>query len=541
MLPLHINHDFVNALPADSQTTNTPRQVTKVCYSFTQPYKPTQPELLSYSQDMLNEIGLTEADAQSEAFTLLFSGKELLDDMKPYAMRYAGHQFGNWAGQLGDGRAIALADIMTPQNQRQNLQLKGAGLTPYSRGGDGFAVLRSSIREFLCSEAMHFLGVPTTRALSLIKTGDKVMRDMFYDGRAAYEQGAIVCRVAPSFIRFGNFQIHAVMQEHNVLKQLADFTIRTHFSHLLESSDDEPSELAETAEIKKETYLAWLNEIISTTVDMIVHWQRVGFVHGVMNTDNMSIHGLTIDYGPYGWLDNYDPNWTPNTTDAQGKRYRFDNQPYIAHWNIVQFAQALFPLVEDVDALQEAVNQYPIQFKQKYLAMMRSKLGLKTEQDTDTALITDLESLLSAIETDMTLFYRTLAKWNFDQGRPTPDLPTTVFFNDVYYQAEQITEEYTEQFDHWMQAYAVRLGQEPYDFAQWQHAMNQVNPKFVLRNYLAQQAIEKAEQGDYSEIYRLQDIMRNPYGEQPEHEAYAQKRPEWARHKAGCSALSCSS
>ena len=316
--------------------------------------------------------------------------------MDPYATCYGGHQFGNWAGQLGDGRAINLGEVVNRRGEHWTLQLKGAGETPYSRTADGLAVLRSSVREFLCSEAMYHLGVPTTRALSLILTGEEVIRDMFYNGNPRPEPGAVVCRVAPSFTRFGNFQIFAARGEIDLLKKLVDYTIRTDFPHLGEPSLD--------------VYLKWFEEVCRRTAEMIVHWQRVGFVHGVMNTDNMSILGLTIDYGPYGWLENYDPNWTPNTTDAAERRYRFGNQPQIAFWNLGQLANAIYPLIEQVEPLQQAINAYKDTFERGWQTMVADKLGLNVyDPATDDELNTELLILLQLVETDMTIFYRKLA------------------------------------------------------------------------------------------------------------------------------------
>ena len=281
--------------------------------------------------------------------------------------------------------------MLTDSDGRQTLQLKGAGPTPYSRTADGLAVLRSSIREFLCSEAMHHLGVPTTRALSVALSGDKVMRDMFYDGRPALERGAVVCRVAPSFIRFGNFEIFAARGDIDNLRRLADYTIRTHFPELLDSAADP---------LPERVYVDWVAEVARTTADMIVHWQRVGFVHGVMNTDNMSIHGLTIDYGPYGWLEDYDPGWTPNTTDASRKRYRFGTQPQIASWNLERLANAIYPLVEEVEPLQEALNSYVTRFNEQWPQMMADKLGIVDfDPESDQSLIEGLLELLVRAET----------------------------------------------------------------------------------------------------------------------------------------------
>jgi uncharacterized protein YdiU (UPF0061 family) len=277
---LNINDTYIKALPADTAKENSIRQIFEAGYSFVKPRIPSKPRLIHVSGEMLEALGITEKEARSEEFLGLFSGSLIYPNTTPYAMAYAGHQFGSWAGQLGDGRAINLFEIKH-QNKLWAVQLKGAGLTPYSRQGDGLAVLRSSVREYLCSEAMHHLGVPTTRALSLALTGDKVLRDMLYDGHPEYEQGAVVTRVAPSFIRFGNFELFAARQDHKNLERLADYTINQFYPEL-----GKPS---------KEVYIAFFRAVMKKTLDMIIHWQRVGFVHGVMNTDNMSILGLTID------------------------------------------------------------------------------------------------------------------------------------------------------------------------------------------------------------------------------------------------------
>jgi len=282
----HLNFDnhFIKHLPEDKEVTNQRRQVENACYSRVVPTTVASPQLVAYSKEVAALFDLSEDDCQSDCFVEVFAGNQLADGMQPYAMCYGGHQFGHWAGQLGDGRAINLGEVVNQKGERWAMQLKGAGATPYSRTADGLAVLRSSLREFLCSEAMHHLGVPTTRALSLVTTGEQVVRDMFYDGNPKAELGAVVCRVAPSFIRFGSFEIHTARGNNELLRKLLDYTIATDFPHL--------------GEPNKEVYLAWFNEVCAKTAEMIVHWQRVGFVHGVMNTDNMSILGLTIDYGP---------------------------------------------------------------------------------------------------------------------------------------------------------------------------------------------------------------------------------------------------
>jgi len=427
------------------------------------------------------------------------------------------------------GGAINLGELVNEAGEHWTLQLKGAGMTPYSRSADGLAVMRSSIREFLCSEAMHHLGVPTTRALSLVTTGERVRRDMFYNGNPQMELGAIVCRVAPSFTRFGNFQIFASRNELDVLKQLVDYTICSDFPHL-----GEPS---------KEVYIAWFQEICRRTAEMIVEWMRVGFVHGVMNTDNMSILGLTIDYGPYGWLEDYDPTWTPNTTDAQFRRYRFGNQPQIAQWNLAQLGSALIPLIDDAEPFQEAVDYYGDQFVAGYQQMMASKLGLEAyEAESDEELIDELQQVLTLAETDMTIFFRRLADLSKEvTNDERSDDALLEPLMEAYYVPDQLTTEVKEKIGAWLRAYRVRLASESRSDAERKVEMNRVNPKYVLRNYMAQLAIDEADKGEHGLVWELLDLLRQPYDEQPEMEKYAAKRPDWARSRPGCSMLSCSS
>ncbi len=522
---LIFDNRFFRDLPGDPIPENSRRQVRGACYSRVTPRKVSSPQLLAFSPEVARLLGISIETCRSTDFTEIFVGNRLLAGMNPYAMCYGGHQFGNWAGQLGDGRAINLGEVDTGKNSHWTLQLKGAGPTPYSRSADGLAVLRSSLREFLCSEAMHHLGIPTTRALSLIATGEQVVRDMFYDGHPREEPGAVVCRVAQSFIRFGNFELPASRKEVNLLKQLVDFTIRTDYPHL-----GKPS----TA-----TYLQWFNEVCERTATLLVHWMRVGFVHGVMNTDNMSITGLTIDYGPYGWVENFDPNWTPNTTDSQGRRYCFKNQPHIGQWNLLQLANAIYPLINDTLPLQEALNLYTSSFQEKWNVMMTGKLGLKTFQpQIDDTLIHELLGILQSVETDMTIFFRNLAELSpvqeDDQSIPAPLM-------EAYYLPEQINREYTARLSNWLQKYRKRLREDKQTIEERTERMNQTNPKYILRNYLAQQAIDKAENGDTTMIEELQNLIRHPYDEQPEKNHFAQKRPEWARNRPGCSMLSCSS
>lgn len=530
---LIFDNRFVQELPSDSETKNFCRQVQDACYSKVLPTQVKSPALVAYSKEMAESLGLTEEDCQSEQFANVFVGNEQLSGMQPYAMRYGGHQFGNWAGQLGDGRAINLGEVVNDQMQRWTLQLKGSGLTPYSRRADGLAVLRSSVREFLCSEAMHHLGIPTTRALSLVLTGEQVVRDMFYDGNPQYEKGAVVCRVAPSFIRFGSFQIHTARGELDLLRQFVDYTIRTDFPHLLQGSQ----------QLSKDIYLRWFEEVCRTTAEMIVHWQRVGFVHGVMNTDNMSILGLTIDYGPYGWLDDYNPDWTPNTTDAGERRYRFGQQPEIALWNLVQLANAIYPLFDEVEPLQQALTVYNQTFKQDWQLMMAKKLGLKDfDPNSDDDLCKDLLTLLAEVETDMTLFFRKLALLDVDaEITELNDGQLLEPLLEAWYRQDAVSEDYWSRMANWLRQYVLRVKLEGTSQREKIERMNAMNPKYVLRNYLAQLAIDKADQGDFSMVNELLEVMRNPYGEQPGKEEFAKKRPDWARQKPGCSQLSCSS
>ncbi len=530
---LIIENQFVAQLPGDTQTAKRPREVLNACYSIVSPLTVPEPELVAYSRETAQLLGFSDAFCRSERFLQAFSGNRLLKGMIPYATCYGGHQFGTWAGQLGDGRAINLGEITHPLEGKQVLQLKGAGPTPYSRTADGLAVLRSSIREFLCSEAMFHLGIPTTRALSLILTGELVERDMFYDGHPRLEPGAVVCRVSPSFTRFGSFEIFAARNDISTLKTLADFTIQNDFKHLLSASSPGKAE-----------YIKWFDAICRLTAEMMVHWMRTGFVHGVMNTDNMSILGLTIDYGPYGWLEDYDPAWTPNTTDARTRRYCFANQPKIAQWNLAQLANAIYPLVEDAAPLQEAVNEFWIRFETDWTEMMLQKIGVSAqEKNRDAQLVSDLMALLPMVEIDYTLFFRHLARLDipaFEQNK----INIQAFeapLKPAFYQPEQRTPAFDDTFHRWLTQYASRVHDQGGSMDQRRKQMNRTNPKYILRNYLAQMAIEKAEQGDFSLVGELLDLVRHPYDEQPGKESYADKRPDWARTKPGCSMLSCSS
>ena len=525
-MKLKINNTFTDELPADAITANTRRQVTEACYSFVAPTETEAPQLLHYSKETADLLGISKEEAESEEFLKVFTGNALLPDTKPYAMCYGGHQFGHWAGQLGDGRAINLAEVEN-KGKRWAIQLKGAGATPYSRTADGLAVLRSSVREYLCSEAMFHLGVPTTRALSLSLSGDAVMRDMLYDGNAAYEKGAVVCRVSPSFLRFGSYEIFSARGDKETLKTVVDYTIKHFYPTLTQD---------------KQGYIDLFRAVSLKTLDMIIHWQRVGFVHGVMNTDNMSILGLTIDYGPYGWLEGYDKRWTPNTTDAEHKRYQFGKQSNIALWNLLKLANALYPLIEEAEPLEEILNEYKTLYAGKYLGMMKAKLGLELADEKDLKLIQHLEDNLQRTETDMTIFFRNLSQLN--KGLEMPEKDNLSFLDvvkDAFYQPEEIKGEVLFFWKDWFGLYLARLQKETASDAERKQKMNTINPKYVLRNYMSQVAIDAADKGDYSVVDELFTLLKNPYDEQVDSEKWFVKRPEWARTKVGCSMLSCSS
>ncbi|KAF8040049.1 hypothetical protein BT93_B2310 [Corymbia citriodora subsp. variegata] len=539
---LNWDHSFVRELPGDTRTDTFPREVLHACYTKVSPSAEVEnPQLVAWSELVAEALDLDLEEFQRPDFPLLFSGAAPLVGALPYAQCYGGHQFGTWAGQLGDGRAITLGEIVNSRSERWELQLKGAGKTPYSRFADGLAVLRSSIREFLCSEAMHSLGIPTTRALCLVTTGKLVTRDMFYDGNPKDEPGAIVCRVAPSFLRFGSYQLHALRgkEDLGIVRALADYAIRHHFPHIENMSRSESLSFSTgnddqtVVDLTSNKYAAWAVDIAERTASLIARWQGVGFTHGVLNTDNMSILGLTIDYGPFGFLDAFDPSYTPNTTDLPGRRYCFANQPDIGLWNIAQFVATLSSaeLINDKEA-NYAMERYGTKFMDEYQGIMTRKLGLPKY---NKQLISKLLSNMAVDKVDYTNFFRALSNIKANLSIPEDELlvPLKAVLLDI-------GKERKEAWISWVKIYIQELANSEVSDEERKAAMNSVNPKYVLRNYLCQSAIDMAEQGDFGEVRRLLKLMQRPYDEQPGMEKYVRLPPAWA-YRPGVCMLSCSS
>lgn len=467
-------------------------------YSRVLPTPVGEPYVVSFNPAAAELIDLNPAQARQEDFAPIFAGQKRLSGSEPIAAVYAGHQFGVYVPQLGDGRAILLGEVRNEAGQRWDLQLKGAGPTPYSRGFDGRAVLRSTIREYLCSEALHGLGIPTTRALCIVGSDAPVYREQV-------ETSATLLRMAPSHVRFGSFEYFSHSGQHDRLRQLADYVIEHHYP--------------EFAGIV-ERYALFFAEVVVRTARLIAQWQAVGFAHGVMNTDNMSILGLTIDYGPFGFLDAYEPGFICNHSDTWG-RYAFNRQPNIALWNLGCLAQALLPLV-DQEALQAALDGYGSICTQNYAELMRRKLGLREARPEDEELVRDLLDLMARWGMDYTNTFRALGR--FRQGGDNTALRDRFIDRAA--------------FDAWAGRYAKRLAAENSDDAERKSRMERANPKYILRNYLVQTAIDRATQDkDFSEIDRLLDLLRDPYEERPEMEIYAEEPPEWGRHLE----VSCSS
>ncbi|MFZ6678101.1 protein adenylyltransferase SelO [Undibacterium sp. Tian12W] len=458
-----------------------------------------KPYLVAASDEVAAQLNLDQASLNSPEFLNYFSGNQVLPGSKPLAAVYSGHQFGVWAGQLGDGRALLLGGI-SHAGQHLEIQLKGAGMTPYSRMGDGRAVLRSSIREFLCSEAMAALNIPTSRALCVIGSDQMVFRE-------TPETSAVVARVAPSFVRFGSFEHWYYNDRMDDLRQLADYVIQHSYPEL--QTENNP-------------YQSLLATVTTRTAELMAQWQAVGFMHGVMNTDNMSIIGQTLDYGPFGFMEAYDEKHICNHTDQQG-RYSYRMQPAIGNWNCQALAQALSPLIGSVDDTNAALSHYPAVYRQKWSELMHQKFGLKTDHEADLDLFAGFFTLLQSNHADFTLSFRHLSKLS-NQKSTNDELLRDLFLD-------------RDSLDTWLLDYRARLAMEQSDEQTRQTGMLSVNPKYILRNYLAQQAIEKAQQKDFSEVRKLLSILESPYDEQEEHDDDASLPPDWAKHLE----VSCSS
>lgn len=513
---IQFKNEFVKSFPGDESGNLQPRQTPGMFYSKALPTPVTHVSLLAWSEELAKELEIEKPVEQNDIDIL--GGNLVTTSMHPYAACYAGHQFGNWAGQLGDGRAITLGELETDSGQIWELQMKGAGPTAYSRRADGRAVLRSSVREYLMSEAMHYLKVPTTRALSLVSTGDKVLRDMFYDGNADYEPGAIVMRVAPTFLRFGNFEILSARNETENLRKLVNWTITKYYPHI--KGEDK--------------ILVWYKEIVERTGKLMAEWLRVGFVHGVMNTDNMSILGLTIDYGPYSFVDNYDPDFTPNTTDLPGRRYAFGRQAAVAKWNLGCLGGAIFPLLPGTEELVKVLDGYDDFFWSSYYEMMANKTGLDEARADDVGFFNELDKMLKKVKPDMTIFYQLLIDLPLDLQT---EQEAVNHFTESFY--KDLNQEQALVLYRFIKKYTERIKTNTCSRAESIKRMRENNPRFILRNYLLHQAIEDLERGDDKLFVNLQQAMKDPYSDK--FDEYFLKRPGWATQKAGCSMLSCSS
>jgi serine/tyrosine/threonine adenylyltransferase len=474
---------------------NTYARLPTAFYQRVEPTPVPDPYLVAFNPDAVRLIDLDPAEATRPVFVECFAGNRRLPGSDPVAMKYAGHQFGSFVPQLGDGRAILLGEVRNAAGEKWDLHLKGAGKTAYSRFGDGRAVLRSSIREYLACEALHGLGIPSTRALCVIGTDLEIYRE-------GVESGATIVRMAPSHVRFGSFEVFAHRGQPDLVKTLADYVIDQSFPHLRERED---------------RYPAFFREVVVRTARLVAMWQSVGFAHGVLNTDNMSILGITLDYGPYGFIEDFDPGFICNHSDETG-RYAFDQQPRIGYWNLAALGSALLSLMPSEEA-QAALNVYPGVFNEHLNERMTAKLGLATSVEADRDLWTDLLNVLAEGRVDYSIFFRTLARYS-----TTPDAVRQMFADPA-------------KFDTWAERYRERLRSEESSNSERKVRMDRVNPKYILRNYLAQIAIDTAIRKEFSEVDRLRGVLQRPFDEQPEMEHYANPAPEWGKRLQ----VSCSS
>lgn len=447
------------------------------------------PRLLHANTALMRSLGLPSGLEQDPRFVAIMAGNALLPGGNSRASLYAGHQFGSWVPQLGDGRAILLGQLRTPDGGLWDLQLKGAGQTPFSRFADGRAVLRSSIREYLASEALHGLGIPTTRALTLIAADDPVQRE-------TVERAAVICRAAPSHIRFGNFEVFYDRQQFDALRTLADHVIQHYFPEVQDRGS---------------RYAAWLGIVVEHTAQLIAQWQAVGFCHGVMNTDNMSILGLTLDYGPYGFIDGFDAGHICNHSD-HGGRYAYDQQPVVGHWNCSRLVQACLPLLaDDADAAveigQAIVDQYPTVYADAMLFRWRQKFGLNDAGTDDSQLVNRFLTLLHQTRADFTASFRALCMLGAQEDGEKALI-------------QRVGD--SAALRSWLSDYRARLGQERETPQHRASRMRQANPRYVLRNHLAQAAIAEAERGGNALLTQLFQVLQQPYDDQPEHAELAE-------------------
>ncbi|MGG7470285.1 protein adenylyltransferase SelO [Chryseobacterium arthrosphaerae] len=508
-----IRQPFLKKFPGDFSNNPMQRNTPKVLFATIKPAGFDKPELIAFNAGLSEEIGLGTFEDKDLDFLV---GNNLPENVQTYATAYAGHQFGNWAGQLGDGRAILAGEIVNDDGKTTEIQWKGAGATPYSRHADGRAVLRSSVREYLMSEAMFHLGVPTTRALSLAFTGEDVVRDIMYNGNPELEKGAVIIRTAASFIRFGHFELMSAQQEYKTLQDLTDFTIDRYFPEITSSG--------------QQKYKDFFENICTRTANLMVEWFRVGFVHGVMNTDNMSILGLTIDYGPYSMMDEYDLNFTPNTTDLPGRRYAFGKQGQISQWNLWQLANALHPIIKDEKFMEDTLNRYGTYFWEAHDAMLCRKFGFDGLRKDDEEFFTNWQGLMQELQLDHTLFFNQLEK--LSSGADLKAL-----FGATSYTL--LNEEKLNKLQNFIRTYESRINSNTISKEESLAMMKTANPKFILRNYLLYECIEEIGNGKTEMLDKLTLALKNPYEEMfPE---FSGKRPAGYDDTAGCSTLSCSS
>ncbi|XP_034069869.1 protein adenylyltransferase SelO-like isoform X1 [Gymnodraco acuticeps] len=509
---------LIEAFPIDEVNGNFARSVKNCIFSKSIPTPLRGPlRLAAASKDVIEGIlDLDVALTHTNDFLHFASGDKLLSGSVPLAHRYGGHQFGYWAGQLGDGRAHSLGQYTNRKGEVWELQLKGSGKTPYSRSGDGRAVIRSSVREFLCSEAMHFLGIPTSRAASLIVSDEPVIRDTFYNGNVKTEKGAVVLRLAKSWFRIGSLEILSRSGEIDLLRKLLNFVIDEHFSSI--NSDD------------PDTYLVFYSTVVNETANLIAQWMSVGFAHGVCNTDNFSLLSITIDYGPFGFMEAYDPGFVPNTSDDEG-RYSVGAQANVGLFNLEKLLNALSPVLSkhQQNQAQSILKGYTNINQMRIHQHFKAKLGLLGEEEDDGYLIAFLLKMMEDTQSDFTMTFRQLSEVSAQQlhNRKFPqmwaleDLSSHKLFSD------------------WLSMFLLRLSRQLNDSdLQRQHRMKNVNPRYVLRNWMAESAISKVEMKDFSEMELLHHILSHPYvtQETAEELGYAARPPLWAKRlKVSCS------